>query len=142
MKNKVIAVVTVVLGLTATIGPRTIFPVCSAAEMKMKCYYTAQWELVVGIIAALVGVGLIFINDKKIRTVLSVIEIALGALIVLIPTAIVGVCSSPMMHCVSVTRPALIVTGVLEIVTSVAALYFAVEDKLGKGSIKVAQLEN
>lgn len=142
MKNKVIAVVTVVLGLTAAIGPRTIFPVCSAAEMKMKCYYTAQWELVVGLVAALVGVGLIFINDKKIRTVLSVIEIALGALIVLIPTTIVGVCSSPMMHCVSVTRPALIVTGVLEIVTSVAALYFAVEDKLGKGSIKVAQLEN
>lgn len=142
MKNKVIAVVTVGLGLIAAIGPRTIFPVCSAAEMKMKCYYTAQWELVVGLVAALVGVGLILINDKKIRTVLSVIEIALGALIVLIPTAIVGVCSSPMMHCVSVTRPALIVTGVLEIVTSVAALYFAVEDKLGKGSIKVAQLEN
>lgn len=142
MKNKVTAVITVVLGLTAAIGPRTIFPVCSAAEMKMKCYYTSQWELVVGIIAAIVGVGLILINDKKIRTLLSALEIALGALIVLIPTAIVGVCSSPMMHCVSLTRPALIVTGVLEIVTATVSLYFAVENKFGKGSVKVAQLEN
>ena len=122
MKNKIITAITVVLGLLAAIGPRTFFPVCGAGEMKMRCYYTAQWELVVGLLAAAFGVSLLFITNKKLKTVISVGQVILGALIVLIPTTIIGVCGSPMMHCVTVTKPALLVIGVLEIVTSAVLL--------------------
>ena len=119
MKNKILAVITAVLGLLAAIGPKTIFPVCSAMEMKMKCYYTANAELVVGIIAAIVGIAIIIIDKKKINVVLSIIQAILGLVIILIPTVLIGVCGSPMMHCVSATKPALIVIGALDIVVSV-----------------------
>ena len=119
MKNKILAAITAVLGLLAAIGPRTLFPVCSAAEMKMKCYYAANAEVAVGIIAAIVGIAIILIDKNKIRISLSAVQAILGLVIILIPTAIIGVCGSPMMHCVSTTKPALIVIGALDITVSV-----------------------
>ncbi len=128
MKNKVLTVSTIILGLLAAIGPRTIFPVCSAGEMKMRCYYTAQWELVVGLLAVFAGLSLFFITDEKIKTVVSAVQVILGALIILIPTAIIGVCGSPMMHCVTVTKPALLVIGVLEVFTSGLLLFGSIRE--------------
>ena len=128
MKNKILAVITAVLGLLAAIGPRTIFPVCSAAEMKMKCYYTANAELAVGIIAALIGIAIILIDKNKAKLVLSAVQAVLGLVIILIPTAIIGVCGSPMMHCVSTTKPALIVIGALVTVISVILVLLTLRD--------------
>lgn len=128
MKNKILAVITAVLGLLAAIGPRTIFPVCSAAEMKMKCYYTANAELAVGIIAALIGIAIILIDKNKAKLVLSAVQAVLGLVIILIPTAIIGVCGSPMMHCVSTTKPALIVIGALVTVISVILALLTLRD--------------
>ena len=128
MKNKILAVITAVLGLLAAIGPRTIFPVCSAAEMKMKCYYTANVEIAVGIIAALVGIAIILIDKNKVKLALSAVQAILGLVIILIPTAIIGVCGSPMMHCVSSTKPALIVIGALDIVISVILALLTLRD--------------
>lgn len=128
MKNKILAVITVVLGLLAAIGPRTIFPVCSAEEMKMKCYYTANAEVVVGIIAALVGIAIILIDKNKVKLALGAVQAILGLVIILIPTVIIGVCGSPMMHCVSSTKPALIVIGALDIVVSVILVLLTLRD--------------
>ena len=128
MKNKILAAITTLLGLLAAIGPRTIFPVCSAAEMKMKCYYTANAEIAVGIIAAIVGIAIILIDKNKVRVALSAIQAILGLVIILIPTVIIGVCGSPMMHCVSVTKPALIVIGALDIVVSVILALLVARD--------------
>ena len=128
MKNKILAVITAVLGLLAAIGPRTIFPVCSAAEMKMKCYYTANAELAVGIIAALIGIAIILIDKNKAKLVLSAVQAVLGLVIILIPTAIIGVCGSPMMHCVSATKPALIVIGALVTLISVILALLTLRD--------------
>ena len=138
MKNKVIALITSLLGLVAAVGPRTVFAVCSSHEMKMKCYYTAGWELAVGIIAVIAGIALFLAKDIKLKIALSSVQAVLGAFIILIPTAIVGVCSSPMMHCVSVTKPALIVTGTLEIVAGLLSLYFYVAEISVKDKLKVA----
>ena len=128
MKNKILAAITAVLGLLAAIGPRTLFPVCSAAEMKMKCYYTANAEIAAGIIAAIVGIAIILIDKNKVRVALSAIQAILGLVIILIPTVIIGVCGSPMMHCVSVTKPALIVIGALDIVVSVILALLVARD--------------
>ncbi len=138
MKNKVLTVSTIILGLLAAIGPRTIFPVCSAGEMKMRCYYTAQWELVVGLLTVLAGVSLFFVTDKKLKTVISAVQVGLGALIILLPTAIIGVCGSPMMHCVTVTKPALLVIGVFEIVTSGVLLFGSVREISRSSRLKAA----
>ncbi len=139
MKNKVLAIISVIFGLLAAIGPRTIFPVCGAGEMKMRCFYTARWELVVGIATALVGLSLFIATKDKIRVVLSGVQIILGALIILIPTLIVGVCGSPMMHCVTVTKPALIVIGILHIAVSTSILLLSVREIINKKvKLKVA----
>ena len=124
MKNKTIAIFTVIFGLLAAIGPRTLFPVCSAAEMKMRCYYTANAELVVGILAAAAGAILIFATDRKLKVSLSALVSLLGLLIILFPTVITGVCGNAMMHCVSLTKPSLIVIGVFEILTGIASIVF------------------
>lgn len=123
MKNRVIVILTIIFGILAAVGPRTIFAVCPAGEMKMRCFDTAQWELVVGIITVLAGIGLAFVKDGKLRKVLISATAVLGLLVVLIPTVLVGVCSSSMMHCVSITRPALIVIGVLQIVAGLVTLF-------------------
>ena len=141
MKKRIIAIIAIVLGLLAAIGPRTIFPVCNGA-MKMRCYNTAQAELVVGLLAVVLGTGLAFLTNKKLSVILSVIEGILGLFIVLIPTVIIGVCGSPMMHCVSVTNPALIVTGILEIVTGVALTFFSVTEKKTKSDQRAVEFAN
>lgn len=139
MKNKVLAIITIIFGLLAALGPKTIFPVCKAGEMKMRCFYTARWELVVGVAAVITGILLLIISKEIIRAVLSGVQIILGVFIVLIPTAIVGVCGSPMMHCVTVTRPALIVIGTLHIVVSSTALIVSLRESIGKRiGLKVA----
>lgn len=124
MKKKITAVIVVLLGISAAVGPRTIFPVCNGA-MKMKCFDTAKAELFAGIAAAVVGLLVLFVKNRKIALALSLVAAALGAVILLIPTVIVGVCGSPMMHCVSVTKPALIVIGILEIIAGLLAAVFA-----------------
>ncbi len=100
--------------------------------MKMRCFYTARWELVVGGAAVITGILLLIISKEIIRAVLSGVQIILGVFIVLIPTAIVGVCGSPMMHCVTVTRPALIVIGTLHILVSSTALILSLRESVGK----------
>ncbi len=142
MKNKAIAIFTIIFGLLAAIGPRTIFPVCSAAEMKMRCYYTANAELVVGILAAAVGAALLFVADRKLKIALSAIVSILGLLIILFPTAITGVCGNLMMHCVSLTKPSLIVIGVFEILTGVASVIFSLQIDDLDVELKVKEIAN
>ena len=124
MKKKITAVIVVLLGILAAVGPKTIFPVCGGA-MKMKCFDTAKAELFAGIAAAVVGLLILFVKNRKAAIALSLVAGALGAVILLIPTVIVGVCGSPMMHCVSVTKPALMIIGILEIIAGLLAAVFA-----------------
>lgn len=138
MKNKVIIFLTIILGLLAAVGPRTIFAVCPAGEMKMRCYDTAQWELVVGGVYVLAGIGLFLTKSDKLRIALIALQTFLGLVVLLIPTVLVGVCSSPMMHCASVTRPALFVIGVLQIVTGLVSLYFETSKSLAGRKLKVS----
>ncbi|MBQ3795086.1 MAG: DUF4418 family protein [Butyrivibrio sp.] len=142
MKNKTVSISTVILGLLAAVGPRTLFPVCSAAEMKMRCYYTANAELVVGILAAAVGAALLFVADRKLKIALSAGVVILGLLILLFPTAITGVCGNPMMHCVSLTKPSLIVIGVLETFTGIASVIFSIQTETTEIGLKVKKLAN
>ena len=128
MKNRIPAVVVIILGLLAAIGPRTIFPVCPVGDMKMRCYSTASAELATGLIGAAVGIALLLTGRKKIRIILSVFEFIIGLIIVLIPTVIVGVCGNAMMHCVSVTKPALIVTGIFDALVSLVLILLTLRD--------------
>jgi hypothetical protein len=61
------------------------------------------------------GALLFFSQRKETRIALSILGMLLGAFVLLLPTALVGVCLSADMLCNSVMKPALILTGSLVI---------------------------
>lgn len=109
------------LGLLVMLTPTVILPVCEdlvktamGTFVPMRCHYTAQGELQVGAVLALVG-GLIFVYGDRPQTrgALSAVVAALGIAVILIPTVLMGVCANPDHPCNIGTRPALILLGTI-----------------------------
>ncbi len=118
MKNKVVASVTyIVIGIFIIIGLKYFFPVCSG-EMRMRCNYTADVEIGIGILIALLGIVSLFITSSKVRLGISIAQIIIGILIILIPTFLIGVCKSKEMLCHMAALPFLIFIGFVTIMTS------------------------
>lgn len=72
---------------------------------------------------------LLFVSKRKeTKLVLSVLAAVLGAFALLLPTALIGVCSSGML-CEIVMSPLLILCGILVIIASVIALMLTIRQK-------------
>ena len=112
-----------VFGVLIAVAPQAFAHVCEVKDnMPMACHYTAQAELGIGVVIALLGIIALFCSPK-IRTGLN-IAVALNALLSLaVPTVLIGVCKGAMMHCHMVTRPTLIVIGILALLFAVVAVY-------------------
>ncbi|PJM74364.1 DUF4418 family protein [Bifidobacterium simiarum] len=118
MKNRILGgIVPIVLGALIAVGPQTFAHVCEVHEgkMPMACHYTAQAALGIGIVIAVLGLIALFV-DGRIRAGINIAVALLGALVIAVPTVLIGVCKGAMMHCHMVTLPTLIVLGVLTIV--------------------------
>ncbi len=123
MNKKLFAAIPqIVFGVLIAVGPQTFAHVCEVGDTPMACHYTAQAELGIGVVIALLAViGLFF--DGKIRAGISISNMVLGALTIAVPTMLIGVCKGAMMHCHMVTMPVLIVLGALLIAVSAFAAY-------------------
>ncbi|PJM73028.1 hypothetical protein CS006_07215 [Bifidobacterium primatium] len=122
MKNRLFASIpSIVFGVLIAIAPHTFAHVCKVTEMAMKCHWTAQAEIGVGAMIAVLGLIALFV-EPKIRVGLSIAVILAGVLAIAVPTVLIGVCPGAMMHCHMVARPTLIVLGVLTIVFAVVAV--------------------
>ena len=88
----------------------------------MRCHYTSIADGFVGIVLALVGIAYLLL--PKARKVLTFAVITLGVLTSLVPTAIVGVCSHPHMHCHSISSPVLQLIGIVIALFGVANIAF------------------
>ena len=117
MKNKyVVGALLLVLGLLIAFGPQMLFPVCEFnPEKAMKCHWMAQAELGVGLVIAVIGVLQMVMGHAKVRQGLSMAAALLGVLVPLLPLKLIGVCMNVHMRCVTLTRPALIMLGVLTV---------------------------
>lgn len=93
-------------------------------QVSMKCHWTARAELGLALPMLTVGGLMGFSNRRESRRVLGIGGIALGALAVLFPTALIGVCSNPEMVCNSLMRPALIFLGSIAILLSLGVAIF------------------
>jgi len=114
MKNRIFSAIYFTLtGLLAAVGPQTIFKVCDTDMMVMKCFYTAQAELGIGGLIAVIGIALFFPSNRNIRAGLNIALIPAGILTALIPTALIGVCGGAHMPCHKLTLPALVLLGAL-----------------------------
>lgn len=119
---KVIGSLILILALVAAVVPQ--FTDCEASgraplELKngktvpMKCAWTSQASLATAVPLFILG-GLVFSSKRKeTLRALSILGLAGGLFLILLPTALIGVCASPDMICNSVMKPTLILTGIL-----------------------------
>ncbi len=144
-KNIILGSVLIILGLLIAVGPQTIFPVCGAkattdssqsmsenmnmfsegnagaaamSPKKMACNYTAKAELGAGGFIAILGVLFLILKDDKTRLGIGIASALQGILVILYPTVLMGVCGSVHMGCNAVTRPALVILGVITLLIS------------------------
>ena len=124
MKNKLFASIpSIILGILIAIAPLTFAKVCQTeGGMHMACYYTGRAALGIGLVIAVLGIVALFVKEN-VRTGLSIAVIVNSLLMIAVPTFLIGVCKSPMMHCASVTRPTLIVLSVLALVFAAISVY-------------------
>ena len=105
MKNKIMSIGTIVLGLLLSAGPQFLFKPCPTTEKFMKCFWSCKALIVVGAVLALVGLLQLIAKEAKSRKALSVIGLVLAISAILIPTVIIGGCVKPEMACKMLTFP-------------------------------------
>jgi hypothetical protein len=94
-------------------------------QAPMKCYWTAQAELATGGSLAVLGVLLAFSRRRESRRDLGIVGVTLGAFAMLLPTTLIGVCSTMSAPCNLVMRPAMLFLGAVVIAASLAAFVVA-----------------
>ena len=93
----------------------------SGMTMPMKCSYSAEAEIGIGIPLFVVGILMIISRRKETMMALSLLGAVHGIVVILIPTVLIGVCSS-LMPCNTFMQPFLIAAGSMIIVTGAAGL--------------------
>ena len=116
--NVVLSVLGIILGVFVAVAPYSFASVCEVGEKVMKCHWTARIELFLGISVAVLGLLKFISSDAKFLLGLNagILINAIG--VILTPTLLIGVCGMKTMHCAAVTKPALIVFGILILVTA------------------------
>ncbi len=127
--SKVLAGLVVVLGLSAALIPKYIFPICESANLGfsssyqpiMRCFWLGRVELLLGGLVALVGAILFFRPTRDSRVVLGFVLAGLGLVIVLttINSVIGSTCGHANSMCQMGTKPAERIAGVSVIITGV-----------------------
>lgn len=119
-------VVTIVLALVIGILPAftdclsqgKTLELVNGKTVPMKCHWTGIAEIGMAIPLLLVGIFEITSKRKETFFVLSVFGIVLGALVILFPTFLIGVCANPDMLCNMIMKPGLVLSGAMVIVAS------------------------
>lgn len=128
--NKAMGLLLIVLALVIAIVP--VFTDCLAngrslttadgRSVPMKCHWTAIAEIGLAVPLALVGLFNLTSKRKETFSTLNVIGVALGALVVLFPTVLIGVCANAMMPCNMIEKPTLMLSGILVVGASLVTL--------------------
>jgi hypothetical protein len=116
----------IILGILIALVPWIIFPVCevhgdymttaAGGKVPMTCGWTARAETGVGALLVVVGCLLIARNTPETRQAVGVFAIALGVLVLLFPTVLIGMCKVATHPCRLSTLPALELLGAIVII--------------------------
>jgi predicted cobalt transporter CbtA len=103
----------------------------------MRCLFTAHAEMALGIMVAVVAVGLWFLRQKETRTILSILGIVGGFFMLMLLTRApglgIGACVNPDMPCVVYMRPTIFMLAPLIIVDSAVGLVLSLKTTIGTG---------
>ena len=126
MKSKVIVnIVRVLVLVFLIVGIFTFAHVCGdMGDMEAKCHKTRSFAVAASIILGLLAVVQIFIKKALAEKVTSIVQVAGGIIIALLPIAIAPVCDMKTMHCYVYTRPFLVITGI--VLTGIAIVDFLI----------------
>jgi hypothetical protein len=115
-----------VLGLLIALTGWYIFPVCemegkfvetkAGKLLPMPCGYTARAETGLGALVGLVGLGMIALPSYGSRRAFGVMAVGLGAVVMLVPTMLIGMCAAPDHICRVATQPALLLLGGITVI--------------------------
>lgn len=116
----------ILLGIVIILTPWIICPICemgglyvqtvSGMNLPMTCGWTARAETGVGALIVVAGGLLIARGTIETRQAVGVFAIAMGALVVLFPTFLIGMCKVASHPCRMTTLPALEILGVIVII--------------------------
>lgn len=131
---KVSAILTIALAVLIGVVP--FFTECYADGGKMvelasgkmtfmKCHWTAMASLAAAIPLALLGVQQLRSRAKESQQNLTLQGMALGGIVIALPTALIGVCAHPDALCNLVMRPALILMGAIVIASNLGGFALA-----------------
>ena len=126
MKSKVIVnVVRVLILAFVIVGIYTFAHVCGdMGDMEAKCHKTRSIAVAASIVLGALAVAQIFIRKALAEKVASIVQVAGGIIIALLPIAIAPVCDMKTMHCYVYTRPFLVITGI--VLTGIAIVDFLI----------------
>ncbi len=88
----------------------------------MKCYWSAMAEIGMMIPLVAAGAMLAFSKRKETRRVLTITTGILSAVVMLLPTVMIGVCPNADMDCNKVMLPTTLFAGVLALALSIGVL--------------------
>jgi len=128
--NRFFGIALVVVALAIAIVPQftdcesqgKMITLANGKQISMKCHWTARAEIAIGAPLVIVGGMLAASRRKESQRNLAILGIGLGALTMLTPTYLIGVCTTPTMTCYTAMRPALLAAGGLAAAVSVVAL--------------------
>ena len=134
---KIAGILMIVLALVIGIVP--MFTDCASEgkslttadgrSVPMKCHWTARAEIAMALPLAAVGGMELFGKRKEGQIFLSIMGVVLGVLVILLPTALIGVCANPEMICNSTMKPFLILSGSIVALISLGTLVAGVVRK-------------
>jgi hypothetical protein len=91
-------------------------------DASMKCHWTARASIAHAVPLALIGGIAALGRNRPARRALAVLGIALGTMVILLPTWLIGVCMDALMRCNMIMKPTLIFAGLITVALS-AAMY-------------------
>ncbi|BAE82045.1 DUF4418 family protein [Desulfitobacterium hafniense] len=127
--TKVIGGLGAALGLLIALTPFQLAPVCqrlleltSGKMTHMRCHYTGQGEVFLGIVVVLVSLIYLFNTSIPAQKALGGVLMILGCAVIILPTNLgIGVCMNPM-ECHTTAR-VLYVLGSLTIIDGLVAVF-------------------
>lgn len=92
-KERIINIIILILGVTLSLIPFVIAPVCPPMKngMRMSCYYSGTLVMYLGISIILISILTIAIKSKKICILLNIVNIIIASIVHLVPHGIIKI---------------------------------------------------